>query len=48
MPSTPVPPRQLRELLAAVAVFAAGGRRALADYSEQRGGMTKLLTHQMK
>jgi hypothetical protein len=40
--------KQLRELLAAVAVFAAGGRKALADYSEKRGGMTKLLTHQMK
>lgn len=40
--------RQLRELLSAVAVFAAGGRRALADYSAKRGGMTKLLAHQIK
>jgi hypothetical protein len=41
-------PQQLRELLAAVAVFAAGGRRALADYAETRGGLTRLLTHQIK
>jgi len=40
--------QQLRELLSAVAVFAAGGRRALADYSARRGGMVKLLAHQMK
>ncbi len=40
--------QQLRELLAAVAVFAAGGRRALSDYSQKRGGMVKQLTHRMK
>ena len=37
--------RQLRELLAAVAVYAAGGRRALQDLSEQAqgGAATRLL-----
>jgi hypothetical protein len=40
--------RQLRALLAAVAVFAAGGRRALEDYG-RRGGAeaVALLTHQL-
>ena len=41
-------PQQLRDLLAAVAVFAAGGRRALADYSQRHGGVVKQLTHQVK
>jgi hypothetical protein len=41
-------PQQLRDLLSAVAVFAAGGRKALADYSKARGGMVKQLTYQMK
>lgn len=40
--------RQLRELLSAVAVFAAGGRRALADYSARTGGLVPQLTHQVK
>jgi len=40
--------KQLRELLSAVAVFAAGGRRALADYSARTGGLTLQLTHQVK
>lgn len=40
--------RQLKELLAAVAVFAAGGRRALADYSKRTGGPARQLTHQVK
>ena len=40
--------RQLKELLAAVAVFAAGGRRALADYSKRTGGLVRQLTHQVK
>jgi len=40
--------RQLRELLSAVAVFAAGGRRALADYSRRTGGLVRQLTHQVK
>lgn len=39
--------RQLRELLAAVAVFAAGGRRALADHGRARGGAALLLTQQL-
>lgn len=39
--------RQLRDLLAAVAVYAAGGRKALADFSERRGGILLQLTHQM-
>jgi len=40
--------QQLRDLLSAVAVFAAGGRKALADYSKRRGGVTLQLTHQVK
>ena len=39
--------RQLRELLSAVAVFAAGGRKALEDYSNQAGGAAKQITNQM-
>ena len=39
---------QLRDLLAAVAVYAAGGRRALEDYSRQRGGVALQLTHQLR
>jgi hypothetical protein len=39
---------QLRELLSAVAVYAAGGRRALEDLSRARGGMVRLLTNEMK
>jgi hypothetical protein len=39
---------QLRELLSAVAVFAAGGRRALADFSAKTGGLVPQLTHQVK
>ncbi len=39
---------QLRELLAAVAVYAAGGQGALEDLSRTRGGNTKLLLEQMK
>jgi hypothetical protein len=41
-------PQQLRDLLSAVAVYAAGGRQALADYSSKRGGVVKQLTHQIK
>jgi hypothetical protein len=41
-------PQQLRDLLAAVAVYAAGGRKALSDYSEKRGGVVRQLTHQVK
>ncbi|MFT5540436.1 MAG: hypothetical protein ACI82H_001967 [Alphaproteobacteria bacterium] len=39
---------QLKELLSAVAVYAAGGRAALEDYSGHRGGMVKLLTSALK
>jgi hypothetical protein len=38
---------QLRELLSAVAVYAAGGRAALEDYSRRAGGATLLLTRQI-
>lgn len=40
--------QQLRELLSAVAVYAAGGRKALADFSEKTGGLVLQLTHQVK
>lgn len=39
-------PQQLRDLLAAVAVYAAGGRAALADYGRSRG-IVRQLTQQM-
>ena len=39
---------QLKELLSAVAVYAAGGRKALSDFSSRRGGMVPKLTHQLK
>ena len=39
--------QQLRELLSAVAVYAAGGRPALEDYSRRTGGATLLLTRQV-
>ncbi len=35
---------QLKELLSAVAVYAAGGRRALEDLSRKKGGVVGLLT----
>jgi hypothetical protein len=38
----------LRELLAAVATFAAGGRPALEDFAKRRGGGALLLTNQMR
>jgi hypothetical protein len=34
-------------LLGAVAVFAAGGRKALEDYGRKTGGAALLLTRQM-
>ena len=40
--------QQLRDLLSAVAVYAAGGRKALADYSERKGGVVRRLTHQVR
>lgn len=39
---------RLKELLAAVAVYAAGGYRALADYGEKKGGEVLLLTRQLR
>ncbi len=41
-------PKQLRDLLSAVAVYAAGGRKALADFSARTGGVASRLTHQVK
>ncbi|MBM3560596.1 MAG: VWA domain-containing protein [Alphaproteobacteria bacterium] len=38
---------QLKALLAAVAVYSAGGRAALADYSKRAGGKVLQLTHQL-
>lgn len=40
--------RQLRELLNAVAVYAAGGLKALEDFGRVRGGLALQLTHEMK
>ena len=40
-------PQQLRDLLKAVAIFAAGGRKALADFSTKAGGIALQLSHQM-
>ena len=40
--------QQLRELLAAVAVYAAGGRRALEDYGKRTGGAVAQITRQVK
>ena len=39
--------RQLRDLLSAVAVYAAGGRRALQDFSKNRGEVVRRLTRQL-
>lgn len=39
--------RQLRDLLSAVAVYAAGGRRALEDYGRRKGGEALLLTRRL-
>jgi len=41
-------PKQLRELLAAVATYAAGGQRALAELSKRAGPEVKLLASQIK
>ncbi|MGH6944757.1 MAG: VWA domain-containing protein [Geminicoccaceae bacterium] len=41
-------PRQLRELLGAVAAYAAGGHRALADLSERSSAQVKLLASQLE
>jgi hypothetical protein len=40
--------KQLRELLAAVAVYAAGGRRALENHAHHKGGEALRLTHQLR
>jgi len=40
--------QQLRDLLSAVAVYAAGGRAALLDYGGRKGGVVRQLTHQVK
>ncbi len=40
--------QQLRDLLSAVAVYAAGGRPALEDFGKRRGGAVPQLTHQVK
>ena len=39
--------QQLRDLLSAVAVYAAGGHRALESFSKARGKKVKLLTRQI-
>ena len=38
---------ELRALLSAVAVYAVGGRRALAHYGNRTGGLVKQLNHQI-
>lgn len=40
--------KQLRELLSAVAVYAAGGRLALEDYGKRTGGAAQQITSQVK
>jgi len=40
--------RALRDLLTAVAVYAAGGRKALADYASHAGGEVLRLTRQLR
>ncbi len=39
--------RELRDLLKAVAVFAAGGRKALENYGAKAGGAALQITHQL-
>ncbi|GMQ95894.1 MAG: hypothetical protein BMS9Abin14_366 [Gammaproteobacteria bacterium] len=39
---------QLRDLLSAVAVYAAGGRKALEDFGQRQGGVALRLTRQFK
>jgi hypothetical protein len=41
-------PQVLKDLLSAVAVFAAGGRRALTDFGRSRGGAVLKLTRQLE
>ena len=40
--------QQLRDLLSAVAVYAAGGRVALEHYGKAKGGLVLQLTHQVR
>jgi hypothetical protein len=40
--------QQLRDLLSAVAVYAAGGRKALQDFGQRQGGIARRLTQQVK
>jgi hypothetical protein len=40
--------QQLRDLLGAVAAYAAGGLKALESFGRRRGGAALLLTHRMK
>ena len=40
--------KQLRDLLSAVAVYAAGGRKALENYSRKTGGDVRLLAQQVR
>jgi len=40
--------QQLRDLLSAVAVYAAGGRNALEDFGQRQGGIVRRLTRQFK
>jgi hypothetical protein len=40
--------QQLRDLLSAVAVYAAGGRKALQDFGQRQGGIARRLTQQIK
>jgi hypothetical protein len=39
---------RLKELLGAIAVYAAGGHRALADYSKNKSGEVLRLTAQLR
>ena len=39
--------QQLRDLLSAVAVYAAGGRKALEDFGQRQGGVALRLTQQL-
>lgn len=41
-------PAQLRDLLRAVAVYAAGGRQALEDFGQRQGDEVRRLVHQLK
>jgi hypothetical protein len=40
--------KQLRDLLSAVAIYAAGGLQALEDFGKRRGGLALQLTRQIK